>query len=120
MSEILVIPTAYKTRPGFLSYPIGAEALTAAFVETPQLFELGVKFFWYSKERNSLGKRYRVLTISYSRMTPTLTTGKAALDYGWLEKQWEITVSPVPQERKHLNQDSTGKRSSAYSSRLAG
>lgn len=35
-------------------------------------------------------------------MTPTLTTGKAALDYGWLEKQWEITVSPVPQERKHL------------------
>jgi hypothetical protein len=106
MQDISVIPTLYKTKvPQSLSYPLGAELISRAFADVPQFAELKIRFFWYSKEKNTRTKNYRVLNISYSRGAPTLTDGEAALRYGWLEKKWEITVSPVPRERRHLIKD---------------
>jgi hypothetical protein len=51
MPEIAVIPTQYKTKlPHTLSYPLGAEALSAAFTDVPQFSDMTVRFWFYSKK----------------------------------------------------------------------
>ena len=45
---------------------------------------------------------YQVINIHYSRSAMDLTTGKTALEYGWLEKKWEITVGAVPRDRRYF------------------
>jgi hypothetical protein len=101
--EIVVIPTLYKNKlPQTLSYPLGAELISRAFVSVPQFENLKIRFWFYSKEDPRVIKTYTVLQLSYVRGEPSLTTGKASLAYGWLDKKWEITVSSVPRDRRHF------------------
>jgi len=103
MPELLLIPTRYKRKlPNTLSYPLGAEALSIAFAGVPQFSDLGVTFSFYSRLNALKSTIYQVINIHYSRSAMDLTTGKTALEYGWLEKKWEITVGAVPRDRRYF------------------
>ena len=103
MQDLAMIPTQYRKKlPHTLSYPLGAEALSIALADVPQFSDLHVTFSFYSRLNALRSTTYPVLNIHYSRSAITLTTGKTALDYGWLEKKWQITVGAVPRDRRHF------------------
>ena len=98
-----IIPTGFKSKlPQALSYPIGAEILSAAFAGVPQFDLLNVDFFFYSKMRPEVVGNYPVLELRYWRGAKTIHTRPEQLENGVMKRSWSIMVRPVPRVRRHL------------------
>ena len=101
---IFVIPTAYRAKIAHThSFPIGAEALSKAFAELPQVTQFEVSFASRQWRRSNIvgDVLCLVLTVSYRRAGTSLTTGEWAVKHGLLEPRWRITVHPVFRTIKH-------------------
>jgi hypothetical protein len=106
-----MIPTRLKARlPRYLSYPVGAEAISGALVGARHIEALSVTFndqaVWPASEfRRLLVERlsYRVMAAEYR---PTRKPGIGAADFmvrrGWYDERWELVVYPVLAEFRHL------------------
>jgi hypothetical protein len=104
-----MIPTKMKSKlPKTLSYPIGAEAISAALADVPQYGDFALHFsdtpVWPGAEFRrclQLGLPYPVLRIEHK---PKRKPGYAAADFtierGWYDSRWEVTIYPVLRELK--------------------
>jgi len=103
-NEPFVIPTAYKAKIAHThSFPIGAEALSNAFADLPQVTQFRLSFTGRQWRRfNIVGDVLcLVLTVNYRRRGASLNSGSYDLKRGNLEPKWEITVHPVFRTIKH-------------------
>ncbi len=76
-----------------LSYPIGAETISAAIESAQQFPQLKLQFYFWSDFRLRRG-RYEFLRVEYRNnapQSPTTFLYKRPAQY-----QWEIIVQPVP------------------------
>ncbi|MCU0876120.1 MAG: hypothetical protein MUE50_27680 [Pirellulaceae bacterium] len=105
-----MIPTQYKSKlPRPLSYPIGAEALSAALVGAPHAESFSVFFYERPVEPASrfqtiLAQKhpYVLLVAEYrTRKMPGYTGAQFMIDRGWYGEKWEVTVYPVLRELRH-------------------
>jgi hypothetical protein len=103
MEEVqpVIIPTVSKSKiPSILSYPIGAEAISAALALTPQLAEIRLNFFFY---RYGLRRgEYEFLRVEY--LHNSRAVGKWPISYLYgrpLQSRWEVVVQPVPRVFRH-------------------
>lgn len=105
-----VIRTKYRSKlSSALSYPIGAEGLSAAFGDAPQLELLQLSFWgahWpATKFRRVLEARspYVLLIASYSPAEkPGFIGSNAGLASGAYSETWEVKVYPVLRELRPL------------------
>jgi hypothetical protein len=108
MKPAYILPTAYKAKiPHTLSYPVGAERISEALQDVPQMQTLSISFVYYKQEQRLLDRTglHQVMAALYRKSRPTLSSSNAMIDGGWYRPKWQITVSPVPREIKHTVMD---------------
>jgi hypothetical protein len=97
-----IIPTSSRSKiPRTLSYPIGAEAISAALASAAQLSEIKLIFYFWS-DFNLRRREYEFLRVEY------LKSARAAEKWPiWSlyrrppQSRWEIVVQPVPRVFRH-------------------
>lgn len=106
-----MIPTSYKAKlPRFLSYPIGAEALTEGLKGAPRLESLSLWFSGKPVWPDSLFQRalaekhpYMILVARYEPAhKPGYGGANSMVKSGWYDEKWELNVYPVVRELRHL------------------
>jgi hypothetical protein len=100
--EVAVIPTMSKAKISRdLSYPIGAEAISRAVEEVPQLPLLRLQFY-HSSDLHLRWGRYEFLRVEYlNDATPLDEYPVSRLFDRPPQYQWEIVVQPVPRVHRH-------------------
>jgi hypothetical protein len=84
-------PTRLKVRiSSKLSYPVGAELISAELEHVPQAESLEIRFFSKYETTETRGKAYSIFTVSY--------VGTRSPHF---QKGWAIEVRPVPRALKH-------------------
>lgn len=100
-----MIPTLYKRKlPKALTWPVGAEAVTAGLAGAPHAAELSLAFLdspvlWASEFQRLLrdGLPYVVLVAEYHPADkPGYVGSNAMVERGEFNSRWEVRVSPVP------------------------
>jgi hypothetical protein len=62
----IVIPTLSKKKIGrHLSYPVGAEQVSAALADTPQFAKLGLHFSFYARNPEAQRGHYEFFEVEY-------------------------------------------------------
>ena len=106
-----MIPTRYKSKLSRdLSYPIGAEAISAALAAAPHAEVVTLTFSdsggWpASRFRQVLVDRSpsRILTLRYQpSCKPGFSGSNDMVAGGWYREKWELMVYPVLREFRHL------------------
>ena len=103
METITANPLYRKKIANWQSYPLGAEAISSALADVPQYSRLAVAFHDDYSRRGAVDSRvYRVLRLSYRRLSNAPPSDKPANELGWFDRNWEIEVNPIPRIRRHL------------------
>ena len=99
----IIIPTRYKAKiSGELSFPIGAEKISAALASVPQLSKLVLQFSSDYKQKTRSGQ-YICLRVRYARLSlPMNPLSPSGIP---LFNEWEIEVKPVPRTCRHRIQE---------------
>ncbi len=88
-----VIPTTLRAKIGkTLSYPIGAEAVSAVLQDTPQFGKLRISFHNRYQRLKDRGQPYSILTVSFLGRERTVSAE---------DDEWAISIRPIPRDRKH-------------------
>jgi hypothetical protein len=99
-----MIPTKYKAKiPQTLSYPVGAEKISDVLASVPQLKDVSISFHAFNPVKHQKGRSepYPILEVQYAYCPAGRTTSNWAIEVGWSDPRWEITVRPVPRELKN-------------------
>lgn len=100
-----MIPTRHKARlPKSLSWPLGAEAISAALADAPHVADLTLSFadspVWPASEFQRLLRESRPYPLLVAQYRPASKPGyggmTALVERGWFEAKWELQVNPVP------------------------
>jgi hypothetical protein len=100
-----MIPTQFKAKlPGTLSWPVGAEAVTAGLADAPHAAEFTLWFVdspvWRASEFQKTlrtAQPYAVLVAEYNPAMKMPYSRSAALDQaGHYNANWRIQINPVP------------------------
>ena len=84
-------PTRVRVRiSSKLSYPVGAELITAELEHVPQAESFEISFCSKYETMETRGKAYRIFTVSY--------LGEQSFHF---KNGWSIEVRPVPRALKH-------------------
>jgi hypothetical protein len=105
MKPVYTIPTGYKDKiPHTFSYSIGAERISEALQEVPQIKDLCVYFSGFNCAKNLRegGKVNPVLEVQYTYSRPGLSSSNSMIEDGWYRPRWKIYVRPVRRELKHI------------------
>lgn len=95
----LIIPTNYKAKIGLdFSYPIGAEAVSAAIGEVPQARKMAITFTCYHR-RVRRDKPYIVAEIAFENFRPTAFTPR---NWSYAGPRWTIWIWAVPRPVRHI------------------
>jgi hypothetical protein len=102
LDQQFVIPTASRARISHkLSYPVGAERISAVLASVPQLAELRVRFYSGVDFQLRSG-HYEFLRVEYLNNTRPSQEWPISELYGRSEQgRWEIVVQPVPHTLRH-------------------
>ncbi|QJW99109.1 hypothetical protein FTUN_6707 [Frigoriglobus tundricola] len=102
---MFVIPTAYKSKlPKGLSWPLGAEAISAGLADAPHATALSLWFTVDVTRPASAFQRllqdalpYTILVAEYRPASRAGYSGSTSMvESGWYEAKWRLDVSPVP------------------------
>jgi hypothetical protein len=98
----IVIPTLSRSRISRkLSYPIGAQSVSAALASTAQLAELKLHFYFVSNHALRSG-HYEFLRVEYlNNARPSEDWPISSLYKRPPQGRWEIIVQPVPRTLRH-------------------
>lgn len=102
-----MIPTEYKDQlPKDLSWPINAKLLSEGLKGVVQFEKLTLSFYGCSTFRKSefqtrIKNKVTILVISaeYANIKPL---SRYAIEKGWGEERWEMSVYGVPREAKRI------------------
>lgn len=104
-----MIPTRYRWRISRdLAFPLGAKQISEALEGVPQYASLSIRFSCHvnlktaSRIREILdsGERLGVLEARYRHVRPNRSASRELIETGWYEETWDLSVHPVPRERK--------------------
>lgn len=103
----MLIPTKYKCKlPDSMSYPIGAELISSAFIGVPQFDSLELWFSFYNSVRKSKVRQenipYEVFIVSMSHPIKSLTSPNQTIKEGFYDENWKIHIYPVPRKFKAI------------------
>ncbi len=93
----LILPTKRKARiASYLSWPLGARALSVAFSGSTQASRLALEFWdhWPKFHQGKWPPRFPVLELEYRRYRSVYIMGE------WAKPHWSLCVRPVPREMK--------------------
>jgi hypothetical protein len=106
--SVELIPTRYKSKlSSVLSWPIGAEELSAGLIGVSQFSELETTFsFWGAHDIATAHTTdwMTLVKLQYNRRPRYFSDSADSIERGVLERHWPITVKPVLREnRKNLH-----------------
>src|SRR5688572_5600942 len=99
-----MIPTRIKAKlPKALTWPVGAEAVTAGLAEAPHAADLTLYFadspVWQASAFQRLLREslpYAVLVAEYTPARKPGYIGPTSLvEGGWYDAKWEVRINPV-------------------------
>src|SRR4051812_10855754 len=104
----MLIPTQLKVKlPKDLAYPIGAEAISDAFLNVPQFERLVISFTPYNfgfasdfQEARKQNQPYQIFRVSMIHPLKDLSSSNQFIEEGFYNENWKIDVYPVPRELK--------------------
>ncbi len=104
----ILIPTTYKSKlPKVLSWPVGAEELSAALADVTTVSRMEVTFYCRGARAVEAARTtswMELLSFRYFRRAGHLTISQQSVENGVLEPHWHIRISPVLRElRKRLH-----------------
>jgi hypothetical protein len=106
MKPAFIIPTDNKKSkiPHTFSYSVGAERISEALQDVPQIKDLCVSFsdFDCAKHLREGAKVHPLLEVHYCHPRPGLSSTNAMIERGWYSPKWEIRVWPVVRDLKHI------------------
>ena len=87
---MVVFPTRFKKAKisSRLSWPVGAELISAELVDVPQAANFEIAFSSKYETMETRGEPYEILTVGYT-------------SFGIHDSDWKIRVGPVSRECKH-------------------
>ncbi len=106
-----MIPTRHKAKlPRTLSYPIGAEAISAALAGVPRAGSFSLTFrdqaVWPASEFQRFLRERLPYTILAAEYRPAQKPGyggdRRMAEAGWFDQKWELRVCAVPRELRPL------------------
>jgi hypothetical protein len=106
-----MIPTRYKSKlPRYLSYPIGAEALTEGLAHALHVELFKVVFYANARSRHSEFQQtltqkqpYSILIAEHKpSQKPGYCGAQFMIERGYYDEHWELTVYPVLRELRHM------------------
>jgi hypothetical protein len=102
LNQQFVIPTVSRARISHkLSYPVGAERISAVLASVPQLVELRVRFYSGFDHQLRTG-HYEFLRVEYLNNARPSQEWPISDLYGRSEQgRWEIVVQPIPRTLRH-------------------
>jgi len=102
LEQQFVIPTASRVKISQkLSYPVGAESISAALTSVPQLTEIRLHFYSWSDHGLRRG-HYEFLRVEYLNNARALHEWPIwSLYKRHAQGRWEIVVQPVPRTIRH-------------------
>ena len=104
-----MIPTRSRRRISRdLAFPLGAKQISDALEGVPQYTSLTI---WFSCHYNlktaarireilDSGEPLGVLEARYRHVPPGRSASRDLIEMGWYDETWELSVYPVPRERK--------------------
>jgi hypothetical protein len=100
------IPTKFKEKiPRGFSYPIGAELLSSALSETPQIDLFILRFsyqdeYWASSYATKIKEKsqIRIIEVTYKNHRPHHSASNDMIESGYYGPKWEIRVNSLPSE----------------------
>ena len=96
-----MIPTDFKSKlPKFVSYPIGAEALSAGLAGAPYVDSFSLQFVGPSLCFQRIVVERLPCTIFSAKYNPSHKMGQRGC--GFVDEEWVIAVFPVLRELRHL------------------
>ncbi len=104
-----MIPTRFRWRISKdLAFPIGAKQISEALEGVPQYASLTVGFVCHYdlttaariREILNSSEPLGVLEARYRHDRPGRSASREFIEMGWYEETWELSVYPVPRERK--------------------
>ena len=97
-----IIPTRIKNvTPRFLSYPVGAELISAAIGDVPQLPMLGLCFRSHPGVFKAPTRPFEILTAEYQYHKASRFSSRDPWWERWHEPRWEISIYAVPSPMRH-------------------
>ncbi len=99
-----MIPTRYKSKlPKTLSWPLGAQAISACLAGAPHVADLSLSFrdspVWPASAFQRLLQEslpYAIVVVDYQPASrPGYSGATFMIDRGWYEAKWEIRINPV-------------------------
>lgn len=92
-----------------MSYPIGAESISKAFVGVPQFEKLVICFtttnFAFVSDFQEARKQnlpYKIFEVSMIHPLKDLSSSKKFLEEGFYDENWEINVYSMPKEFRSI------------------
>lgn len=105
--QAFLIPTRNRYKlPKTMSYPIGAESVSAALADVPQRDLLNVGFFFsatFLKEHKQ-DRSFRIFEVEFMKSEMSLSASNSFIERGKYEERWELSVYPVPRQMKSIAQ----------------
>lgn len=101
-----LIQTARRARiPRGLSYPIGAEAITAALAGVTQFSKLELWFSCASpahtlRVSSKSDSVLPIIQVTFEKISPGATGSRAGAQAGWYSDKWRLWVYAMPSEAK--------------------
>jgi hypothetical protein len=93
---LYIIPTQDRDRHSkLLSYPVGAELLSRAFVGVPQLKSFTCNFTAKDPHLEKVREVSRVLVVGYRRRPRSFFDGKHSASWGVFDPFWDIKICAV-------------------------
>jgi hypothetical protein len=97
-----IFPTKSRTRHSkFLSYPIGAEALSRALDGVPQHDQLACTFYAANPNSDKNKDKIYLLSVVYEKQGRTFHHSEDAAERGVFNPHWTIHVYAVASELRH-------------------
>jgi hypothetical protein len=99
-----LIPTRYKSKlSSLLSWPIGAEEISASLAAVQQFGEIELTFYFRGVKDIATARTTAWMTlveIHYRRRAGRMFDSYESISKGILDRHWAITVKPVLREKR--------------------
>jgi hypothetical protein len=103
-----LIPSGYKSKiPSTLSWPLGAEEISAALASVPQYGDLTLNFRYVGSDRGAVQSPWwmTVIQIDYAKHSIGFSASKSMIDRGWHERHWNLRIVPVLRTDRKIVRD---------------
>ncbi len=82
--------------PRFLAYPVGAQAVSAALIDVPQLNDMSLSFSRHDYGSSERDERHICIAARYTKYNMGLSARRTLDEAGFYGPRWSATIYAVP------------------------